>query len=267
MEIKIQENKKLKTISEQKKFGAYDIWERFGMTKHLGSIYATRQLIKLYNITPGQYILDIGCGTGYTACLLAKEYQVDVVAADITSRVLEVAKKRIIKENVGNKVTTIEGDAHKLPFPSNTFDAVIAESVLAFCDKTKVSSEVYRVLKPDGIFGDNEATYLKLPPAQLTSWLSKSSLGIDVQLLQQDEWQAVYREAGFEDVSSTVYPIKFRHEFSNLRVYGIRRYLSALVQSIFDPSIRRTFFKKDMLKAMRQFSSCVGYGLYVSRKV
>lgn len=63
--------------------------------------------------------MDIGCGTGYTACLLAKDYQVEVVAADLRSKVLEEVKKRIIKENVGGRVETIEADAYGLPFPSN----------------------------------------------------------------------------------------------------------------------------------------------------
>jgi SAM-dependent methyltransferase len=79
--------------------------------------------------------LDVGCGTGYTACLLAKKYQVDVVAAGTSPTVLEEAKKRIAREKVSNKVKAVEADAHALPFPQNTFDAVLAESVLVFCEK------------------------------------------------------------------------------------------------------------------------------------
>lgn len=58
----MQENGKLKTISEQKKFTIYDSWERFGITKHWGVINATRRLIELCNITLGQYIMisDVG---------------------------------------------------------------------------------------------------------------------------------------------------------------------------------------------------------------
>jgi len=130
--------------------------------------------------------LDVGCGTGYTACLLAKKYQVDVVAADITPTVLEEARKRIAREKVSDKVKAVEAAAHALPFPSHTFDAVIVESVLVFCEKAKVSSEVYRVLKPGGIFGDNEVTYIKPPPAQLRSLASKL-VGADVEILQEDE--------------------------------------------------------------------------------
>lgn len=178
-------------------------------------------------------------------------------------------KKRIIKENVGGRVETIEADAYGLPFPSNTFDAVIAESVLAFCDKKKVSSEVFRVLKPGGAFGDNEGTYLKPPSAQLDSFLSES-YGMDVHLLQKDEWRAVYREAGFEVVSSTVYPFNYLEQFlGELRIDGVRRRLAAWVKAFSDPTMRRTFFQmdRDTSQKLRQFLISVGYGLYISRKV
>ncbi len=265
----MQQNTELKCISEQKKFTIYDVWEQFGLTKHWGGITATRRLIALCNVTHGEYVLDIGCGTGYTACLLSKNYEVDVLAADIRSKVLEEAKKRITEENVGNRVTTLKADAHELPFPSDTFDTVIAESVLAFCDKAKVSSEVYRILKPDGVFGDNEGTYLKPPPAELHSFLPKS-YGMDVSLLQEHEWREFYREAGFEVIASTVYPFNYIEQFlGEFRVDGIRRRLSAWSKALSDPTMRRTFFEmdRDTRQGLRQFLSCIGYGLYVSRKV
>lgn len=265
----MQGNEKLKAVSEEERFTIYDAWERFGVTKHWGTITATRRLVEMCNITPGQYILDIGCGTGYTASLLAKDFQVDVVAADIRSKVLEEAQRRIVKEGVGGRVETIRADVHQLPFPSNMFDAVIAESVLAFCDKKEVCSEVYRVLKADGLFGNNEGTYLKPPAAELRSFLSRS-YGMDVELLQADEWRAVYTGAGFEVVSSTVYPFDYvKQFFGELRVDGIRRRLSAWLEALFNPTVRRTIFKtdRDTRRRLRQFLSHIGYGLYVSRKV
>lgn len=183
----MQESEKLKATSEQEKITVSDLWEKLGITKHWGSIPATQRLIELCNITPDQYVLEIGCGTGYTACLLAKKYNADVVAVDINPKILELAKKRIIEEGVSDKVTTYQADAHELPFPANTFDTVIAESVLAFCDQKKISSEVYRVLKPSGVFGDNEATYLKTPPEQLLALFSDSTFGIPLRLLLEDE--------------------------------------------------------------------------------
>jgi ubiquinone/menaquinone biosynthesis C-methylase UbiE len=261
-------NEKLRVVSGQGKFTIYNAWQRFGITKHWGTVSATQRLIKLCNIIAGQYVLDVGCGTGYTACLLAKDYDVNVVAADLNSKVLEKANKRIAEEKVSGKVKTVKADAHGLPFSPNAFDAVIAESVLAFCDKRRVSSEVYRVLKLGGVFGNNEGTWLKSPPAQLSSFLSKA-YSIDIELLQEDEWRAVYEEAGFEVISSTIYPFNYIEQFfGEIRVDGIRRRLSAWLKAFSDPTVRRTIFKmdKETRKGLRQFLSYAGYGLYVSRK-
>jgi len=65
--------KRRETTNEREFFTPYYEWEKFGLTNHIGGIQATRRLIERCGITPGQYILDVGCGTGYTACLLAKE--------------------------------------------------------------------------------------------------------------------------------------------------------------------------------------------------
>ena len=255
------------TTDEREFFTARDEWEKFGLTNHIGGIKTTRRLIEWCGITPGQYVLDVGCGTGYTACLLAKECQVDVAAVDITPAVLKEAKKRVAREKVSNNVKVIEADAHALPFPPDTFDAVLAESVLIFCEKAKVASEVYRVLKPGGVFGDNEATYVTPPPEQLRPFTSKLA-GADVEMLQEHEWLAIYEGAGFEVIQSTVNTLHsidyIRELFDELRIDGVRRRLSAL-KVFFDPAWRRTFLTRDARQAIRQVAH-MWNGLYASRK-
>ena len=267
-------SKKQETTNEREFFTTRDEWEKFGLTNHIGGIKTTRQLIEWCGISPGQYVLDVGCGTGYAACLLAKEYHVDVAAVDITPAVLEEAKKRVAREKVSNNVKVIEADAHALPFPSDTFDAVLAESVLIFCEKAKVSSEVYRVLKPSGVFGDNEATYIKPPPEQLPEQLrplTPKLAGADFEILQEHEWRAIYEGAGFEVIQSTVNTLHstdyIREFFDELRVDGVRRRLSAVLKEFSDPAWRRTFLMdRDTRQAIRQMMSYMGNGLYASRK-
>ena len=262
-------SKRREDTNEQEFFTVHDEWEKFGLTNHIGGIKTTRQLIEWCGIRPGQYVLDVGCGTGYTACLLAKEYYVDVAAVDITPAVLEEARKRVAREKVSKKVKVIEADAHALPFPPNTFDAVLAESVLIFCEKAKVSSEIYRVLKPSGVFGDNEATSVTPPPAQLRPLVSKF-IGANAEILQEHEWRAIYEGAGFEVIQSTVntlHSIDYMRElFDELRVDGVRRRLSEL-KAFSDPAFRRTFLMhRGARQAIRQVISYMGNGLYASRK-
>jgi ubiquinone/menaquinone biosynthesis C-methylase UbiE len=263
-------HKRREIARERKFFTTRDEWERFGLTNHIGGIKTTRRLIEWCGITPGQYVLDVGCGTGYAACLLAKEYHVSVAAVDITPAVLEEAKKRVARERVSDKVRVIQADAHALPFPHDTFDVALAESVLVFCEKAKVSSEVYRVLRPDGFFGDNEVTYASPPPAQLRPLASKF-VGADVEILQEDGWRAIYKEAGFEVMQSIVYPLRstdyMEELFDEFRVDGVRRRLSAWVEAFSDPTWRRTYLMdRDTRQAIRQVLSYIGNGLYVSRK-
>lgn len=51
----------------------FTIWETGGVTEHLGGVAATRRLLTSCRIARGQRVLDLGCGTGYTAALLASE--------------------------------------------------------------------------------------------------------------------------------------------------------------------------------------------------
>ena len=262
--------KRREIAREREFFTTRDEWERFGLTNHIGGIKTTRRLIEWCGITPGQYVLDVGCGTGYAACLLAKEYHVNVAAVDITPAVLEEARKRVARERVSNKVKVIEADAHALPFSDETFDVALAESVLVFCEKAKVSSEVYRVLKPDGFFGDNEVTYTAPPPGQLRALASKF-VGADIEIPQEDGWRAIYGGAGFDVIRSIVYRLRsadyVTELFDEFRVDGVRRRLSAWLEAFSDPTWRGTFLMdRDTRRAIRQVLSYMGNGLYVSKK-
>jgi ubiquinone/menaquinone biosynthesis C-methylase UbiE len=83
-------------------------------------------------------------------------------------------------------------DAHALPFPTGTFDAVLTKSVLVFTDPKRAASEMYRVLKLGGCFGSNELTVLNPLPARSRELLAE--LGINVNF--RSEWKAVFMDAG-----------------------------------------------------------------------
>ncbi len=88
-------------------------------------------------------VLDVGCGVGVFEEMLT---EFEIVGVDKSEWAIEEARRRCDKEFV-------VGEAEHLPFPSATFDAAFAVTVLEFLDDSQTAiREVARVLKPRGKF-------------------------------------------------------------------------------------------------------------------
>lgn len=107
-------------------------------------------------------VLDIGCGYGWCELFFLNEGVKSIVASEITSSDLGTIKANIKDKRVKFKIAS----AIRLPFPNRTFDTVVAWEVLEHIPKgteNLMFSEVYRVLKPNGVF------YLSTPYKSLVS--------------------------------------------------------------------------------------------------
>lgn len=246
------------------KFTPFDIWEKGGLTEHLGGINASKRLLDACSLTKGRQILDIGCGTGYTACYLAENYQAKVIALDINQTSITEARKRVSRQRLNGQVKFIRADAHLLPFADAVFDLVVIESVLAFCDAAAVIGKIYLVLKPDSTLGFNELTFLKPPPARLASLLTGT---FGIHAYKQGEWGSILRNAGYVNITSTVRKINLWDQLiSHMKADGLKNYLAAIAAGVSDRSIRGIFFKKEMLAVAFDFLPYIGYGIYTGKK-
>ena len=116
-----------------------------GITKHGGSLSATREFIQLCHIKKDSLVLDVGCGVGATSCYLAKKIGCRIVGVDIREDMVARAKERAQRETNGHLVEFVVMDAQDLPFEDGTFDAVISESVTLFVgDKRRALNEYVR---------------------------------------------------------------------------------------------------------------------------
>ncbi len=244
----------------------FRVWERTGITEHMGGIRATKDLARMSKAAPGQLVLDIGCGTGYMAAYLAGHCDARVVCIDLTAGLLPIARERIRRAGLSDRVSFIRADAHHLPFRDGAFDTAIAESVLVFCDKGKVSKEAYRILKAGGIFGDNELTLTKQPPAELAEVVS-SDRGLGMAPLTEGEWLETYKKAGFRPVASCVRPANYLSQVvDHLRIDGVINYFTSAIRGASDPYLKKKFFNPQILKAAGKYRSYMEYGLYASEK-
>jgi SAM-dependent methyltransferase len=89
----------------------FEFLARLGLTKHLGSMEATRELVGLCHIGPGQLVLDIGCGVGATPVFLAKELGCQVVGVDLLESMIEQSQERARMEGVGGQIALAVADA------------------------------------------------------------------------------------------------------------------------------------------------------------
>lgn len=96
-------------------------------------------------------VLEIGCGAGATAVKLARRGRL-VAALDRSPTMLERTRNHAVTSGVGQLVTPILGDAHRLLFPTGTFDVVLALGVLSWLEEPNAAiSEMARVTRPDGL--------------------------------------------------------------------------------------------------------------------
>ncbi|HBX87252.1 MAG TPA: bifunctional demethylmenaquinone methyltransferase/2-methoxy-6-polyprenyl-1,4-benzoquinol methylase UbiE [Marinilabiliaceae bacterium] len=110
-----------------------------------------RRLVRLVRKKAAATVLDVATGTGDLALALAATLRkpLTVYGLDISSGMLELARKKVDKKGLQDLIVLKEGDSEDLPFDDNYFDAVtVAFGVRNFGDLAKGLAEMRRVLKP-----------------------------------------------------------------------------------------------------------------------
>lgn len=102
-------------------------------------------------LRPDMDVLEFGCGTGSTAIAHAP-YVKSIVAIDVSSKMLEIARAKADANNIGN-VAFQQGDIGDLNVPDETLDVVMGHSILHLVDsQEEVIAKVHRMLEPGGLF-------------------------------------------------------------------------------------------------------------------
>ncbi len=122
-------------------------------------------------------ILDIACGTGDLSFEALRQVpSAHITGIDLAKPMLDVFQEKITKRSVS--ITIAEGDVEALQFLDNTFDAVtIGFGTRNFTNLEIAFAEIYRVLKPGGIFVNLELSKPRhFPMKQFYSFYSRFML-------------------------------------------------------------------------------------------
>jgi ubiquinone/menaquinone biosynthesis C-methylase UbiE len=100
------------------------------------------------------HVLDIGCGLGGAARLVASSYQCRVTGIDLTPEYVETAKVLCRWVGLQDRISLHHGSAISLPFQDSAFNGAYMLHVgMNIPEKTTLCSEVARVLRPNSRFG------------------------------------------------------------------------------------------------------------------
>ncbi|MFV0507166.1 MAG: bifunctional demethylmenaquinone methyltransferase/2-methoxy-6-polyprenyl-1,4-benzoquinol methylase UbiE [Bacteroidales bacterium] len=113
-------------------------------------IYWRKQALKKVKPFDDMRVLDIATGTGDLAIMLA-EKGAKVNGIDLSTSMMEKGRAKAVKLGLDDSITFENGDASKLTFASDEFDAVtVAFGVRNFEKLQQALREMLRVLKPQG---------------------------------------------------------------------------------------------------------------------
>ena len=94
-------------------------------------------------------ILDIATGTADIALELSKIDGCNIIGLDISEKMLEIGRTKVLNQSLSEKVTLISGDAENIDYGTESFDLVtIGFGVRNFQNLEKGLKESHRVLKP-----------------------------------------------------------------------------------------------------------------------
>ncbi len=164
---------------------------------HIRGRKATLELAAQMKLSATSHALDIGSGLGGPARIVAETYGCKVTGIDLTQAFCDAATAMSSWVGLGARVAFRQGDATRLPFPDQQFDAAMTIHVaMNIAAKDKLYAEAHRVLKPSGIFavydvlqGEGGDVLYPVP------WAREPSIS---HLATPSEMEALLAAAGFK---------------------------------------------------------------------
>lgn len=210
----------------------------------------------------GLKIADIGCGTGASALILAKELQASIIAVDIATEFLDKLHKKAIEHGVSDRIITMTSPMEELPFVENQLDVIWGEGSIYNMGFENGIKYWKNFLKEDGILAISEITWLTDERPQEI----------------EDYWNTQYGEI---NTASRKMMVLEKNGFSPIGYFPLpdycwkENYYNPLVSS-FDDFIRRhtdieaaaeiVKQERSEIELYHKFNKYFGYGFYIARK-
>ncbi|TAK71611.1 MAG: class I SAM-dependent methyltransferase [Dehalococcoidia bacterium] len=145
-------------------------------------------------------VLDVACGKGAGAMLLADRHACRVLGIDVHPFAGQLAR-RARERGLGDRVTFVIGDGGRLPVRGAVFDVAMCIGAPSIVGTERCIDEMARVLRPGGALVVSDWVWARKPVPR-----EAIPLGYDIEPLTLDEYVDVVRRAGLDVLSADPLP-------------------------------------------------------------
>ncbi|CDX34428.1 Type 11 methyltransferase [Mesorhizobium plurifarium] len=151
----------------------------------------------------GKTILDIGCGAGgVTLHLVATHRAARATGFDVERPVIETARRRAAAQGLEDRVSFVQAPPGPLPFTGSSFDVVFSKDALLHVpDKDALFAEIFRVLKPGGVFAASNwmIGHDAEPSLEMKAYVAAE--GLSFAMASPARYAEAMRRAGFTGIA------------------------------------------------------------------
>ena len=202
----------------------------FGESFHPGGPDLSARLVHSLNLPTGSHVLDVACGIGTTALMMARQFGLDSVGIDVSKTNLEKATLASAQAPPV-LVEFLDRSADSLSFPNASFDAIVCECALStFNDQPRVVHEFARVLKPGAVVGITDMVIEGDLPKDITQHIAPWTCMAEARTVAG--YQQLFLDAGllvthYVDESQTILDLVTNIK-RKLLIAGVGKALGAL---------------------------------------
>ena len=152
----------------------------------------------------GKAVLDIGCGAGGVALHLVRRHGAGhVTGFDVEEPVIQHARRRADVAGLTGRVAFVQAPPGPLPFADGVFDVVFSKDALLHVpDKDALFAEIFRVLKPDGVFAASDwlIGHDGEPSREMKAYIAAE--GLSFSMASPSRYAQAMRGAGFTEIAT-----------------------------------------------------------------
>jgi ubiquinone/menaquinone biosynthesis C-methylase UbiE len=208
-------------------------------------------------------IADLGCGTGASALVLARELDADVTAVDLIPEFLDELQERAVAEGVAHRIVTQHASLDDLTLQASSFDVIWSEGAVYNVGFEKGIRAWKRFLKPGGVLAVSELTWLteERPEELKAHWAAEypevATASVKIGLLEANGYAPVGYFTLSEECWIDNYYRPLQQQFDE---FLTRHNWSSEAKSI-------VAAEQAEIDLYKKFSANIGYGFYIATKI